>query len=155
GASAPDSGLTVPLRASRSLQWGLWSGDQRIASPRGDLDAASAQSSVCFPCHARRQSLTQHAEPGAPLLDNYLPQLIEPGAYHADGQIDAEDFEFGSFVQSKMYAKGVTCTNCHDTHSLKLRAAGNALCTQCHRADIYDQSSHHHHAATSAGGQCV
>jgi predicted CXXCH cytochrome family protein len=148
-------GLKIDLRASRSIQWGLWSPDQRIASPRGDIPTATRQSASCFPCHSRRRALTQAAAPGEALLDNYLPQLIESGVYHADGQIDAEDFEFGSFVQSKMYGKGVTCTNCHDAHSLKLRASGNALCTQCHRPDSYDRPTHHHHAADTAGSQCI
>jgi predicted CXXCH cytochrome family protein len=152
---ASESGLTVSLHAARAVQWGLWTEDQRIASPRGDVQAATAQSAVCFPCHARRQSLTRAAAPGSAFLDNYLPQFIESGVYHADGQIDAEDFEFGSFVQSRMHAKGVTCTNCHEAHTLQLRAHGNALCTQCHRSAVYDQPTHHHHPATSAGGQCI
>ncbi len=150
-----DSGLVVGLRASRTTQWGFWSADQKIASPRGALADSAAQSESCFSCHARRQALTDAPAPGHPLLDDYLPQLIEPGVYRADGQIDAEDFEYGSFLQSKMHSNGVTCTNCHDAHSLKLRATGNALCTQCHRADYFDRPAHHHHETSSAGAQCV
>ena len=30
------------------------------------------------------------------------------------------------------------CSNCHEPHSLKLRAQGNALCGQCHAADSFD-----------------
>jgi predicted CXXCH cytochrome family protein len=162
--ASSDSGLTVNLRAGRTVQWGFWSASQKIASPHGPLADSVAQSESCFACHARRQALTDTAGPGHALLDDYLPQLIEAGVYRADGQIDSEDFEFGSFVQSKMYGKGVTCTNCHDAHSLKLRAVGNALCTQCHRADYYDQATHHHHAAATtlaaaaparAASQCI
>jgi predicted CXXCH cytochrome family protein len=156
GAS-PDrgNGLVVQLHAGRTVQWGLWSAGQRIASPRGAPEDARTQAQVCFPCHARRQALTDGAPVGQELLDGYLPQLIEPGIYHADGQIDAEDFEFGSFVQSKMYAHGVTCTNCHDPHSLKLKADGNALCTQCHRADVFDVSTHHHQRPQTDAARCV
>mgnify|MGYP003335321860 CR=1 FL=1 len=49
----------------------------------------------------------------------------------------------------------MTCTACHEPHSLRLRAVGNVLCTQCHQADRYDQSSHHHHRPDAAGAACV
>ncbi len=70
--------------------------------------------------------------PGEPYLDGYLPALLEAGLYHADGQIDGEVYEYGSFLQSRMYHTGVTCYDCHDPHTAKLRAEGNALCGQCH-----------------------
>jgi Flp pilus assembly protein TadD len=54
-----------------------------------------------------------------------------------------------------MYAAGVTCSDCHDPHSLAPRAAGNALCTRCHLAERFDTESHHHHTAGSEGAQCV
>lgn len=152
---ASDSGLIVNLRASRTIEWRFWSADQKIASAHGPLADSATQSQSCFGCHARRQAITASPAAGHALLDDYLPQLLESGIYSADGQIDAEDFEYGSFIQSKMHSKGVTCTNCHEPHSLKLRASGNALCTQCHRADYFDQPGHHHHTQNSAGAQCV
>jgi len=94
-------------------------------------------------------------QPGEPLLDGFVPALLTPGLYHADGQIDGEVYEYGSFLQSKMYRQGVTCTNCHAPHSLRLRAAGNAVCAQCHLASKYDSAAHHFHRPDSAGGQCV
>jgi predicted CXXCH cytochrome family protein len=90
-----------------------------------------------------------------PFLDAYLPALLEPGLYHSDGQIDGEVYEYGSFMQGRMHAAGVTCSNCHDPHSLKLRAQGNALCMQCHLPERFDVSAHHHHEPDSAGTQCV
>jgi predicted CXXCH cytochrome family protein len=93
--------------------------------------------------------------PGEPYLDGYLPALLEPGLYHADGQIDGEVYEYGSFLQSRMNAAGVTCSNCHDRHSAKLRAEGNALCAQCHMPAKFDSAEHHHHQPGSAGTQCV
>jgi predicted CXXCH cytochrome family protein len=89
------------------------------------------------------------------LLDAYLPALLEPGLYHADGQIDGEVYEYGSFLQSRMHAAGVTCSNCHDPHSAKLIAAGNALCAQCHLPEKFDVAAHHHHQPGSTGAQCV
>jgi len=93
--------------------------------------------------------------PGGPFLDGYLPALLEPGLYHADGQIDGEVYEYGSFLQSRMHAAGVACSNCHDPHSAKLRAEGNALCAQCHLPEKFDVAEHHHHRPGSAGAQCV
>lgn len=157
GAVRPgtDRGFTVPLLLNQKLQWGFASAAQRIASAQGTPANSGAQVQVCFPCHSRRQALTNGGTAGNELLNDYLPQLIEPGVYRADGQIDAEDFEFGSFAQSKMFAQGVTCTNCHDAHSLKLRAEGNALCTQCHRAEVYDVNAHHHHQPQTEASRCT
>jgi predicted CXXCH cytochrome family protein len=92
---------------------------------------------------------------GAPLLDFYRLQLLDPGAYHADGQIDGEVFEHGSFLQSRMYRAGVTCSDCHDPHSLRLREEGNAVCVRCHRAEAFDTAAHHFHAPGQPGSNCV
>ena len=54
-----------------------------------------------------------------------------------------------------MHAAGVTCSNCHDPHSAKLRAEGNGLCAQCHLPARFDAREHHHHEPGSAGAQCV
>lgn len=134
-AQEGNKGLVVNLRHSRDLAWRFATPDARIAVPDGDLDAARAQADACFPCHSLRQELGA-PQPGKPFLDNYLPTLIEKGIYHADGQIDGEVFEYGSFSQSRMHRAGVNCGNCHDVHSLKLKADGNGLCAQCHQAGI-------------------
>lgn len=47
--------------------------------------------------------------------------LLEEGVYYPDGQILEEDYEWGSFIQSKMYHEGVTCSDCHDPHTARLR----------------------------------
>lgn len=150
-----NKGLLVPSSAMKEIMWGFDSADQRIASPHGDISAAKAENGSCFACHSRRQELTIPSDPSRPFLDNYLPSLLDRGLYHADGQIDDEVFEFGSFAQSKMYRAGVACINCHEAHSLKLRADGNALCLQCHRATAYDTQEHYHHPLGSSGAQCV
>ena len=115
---------------------------------------------LCAPCHARRSQLDDQGTPGGELLDRYLPALLSPGVFHPDGQILDEDFEWQAFTQSKMFAMGVRCTDCHDAHSGRLRAEGNALCTRCHRAERYDAPSHHFHASEaegrpSPGARCV
>jgi predicted CXXCH cytochrome family protein len=54
-----------------------------------------------------------------------------------------------------MYRAGVTCSDCHNPHSLKLRAEGNALCTRCHLSEAFDTPAHHFHSAGAAGSRCV
>ena len=77
--------------------------------------------------------------------ETWRPELLQDGLYFVDGQIRDEVFEIGSFLQSKMAAHGVPCTNCHEPHTAKLKAEGNALCTQCHERR-YDSGQHHFHA---------
>ncbi|HEX6851400.1 MAG TPA: tetratricopeptide repeat protein [Candidatus Polarisedimenticolaceae bacterium] len=100
---------------------------------------------LCAPCHARRTELGDYDHRRSELLDNHLPALLDEGLYHADGQILEEDFEYGSFLQSKMFRMGVRCTDCHDAHSLKLRGEGNGVCLPCHAAATYDDARHHFH----------
>jgi tetratricopeptide (TPR) repeat protein len=89
-----------------------------------------------------------------------LPSLLEDGLYHPDGQILDEVYVYGSFLQSKMYAREVSCPDCHDSHSLKLHREGNELCLQCHQPEVYDTRDHHfhkkiHEGAESDGAKCV
>jgi hypothetical protein len=84
-----------------------------------------------------------------------VPSLLVDGLYHADGQIDDEVYVYGSFLQSKMYAAGVTCSDCHEPHSLELRAPGNGVCAQCHLPAKYDRKSHHFHEPGSEGASCA
>lgn len=120
----------------------------------------------CAGCHSRREPFEGGSPlPGTPFHDAYRLSTLRDGQYHADGQILDEVYVYGSFLQSKMYANGVTCMNCHDPHSAGLRAEGNATCTQCHspagNPDFpslplaeYDDPSHHFHTAGSAGAEC-
>lgn len=120
---------------------------------------------TCAMCHARRSELTAAPQPGQPLLDNYAPVLLTENLYYPDGQQHAEDYVYSSFLQSKMYNMGVTCTDCHNPHTAKLKFAGNAVCTQCHSpagdkrfptaAKLYDDPSHTFHPMGSSGAQCV
>jgi len=106
----------------------------------------------CAPCHARRSSLGPFDYSHPEFLSNAIPQLPTPPTYNIDGQFLDEDYEYGSFTQSRMYMKDVRCGDCHDPHSLKRKAEGNALCTQCHRADEYDTYNHHLHKAKGEKG---
>lgn len=110
---------------------------------------------VCASCHARRTPLTAAIDPARSFPDQFTPALLEDGLYYADGQIHDEVYVWGSFRQSKMAAAGVTCSHCHDAHSLELKARGNALCTTCHAPQVFDTASHHRHDPASNGSQCT
>lgn len=120
-----------------------------------DAQDAHGQVDACARCHSRHHRIGEDDSPSLPLLDALVPEVLRQGLYHADGQILGEVFEYGSFLQSKMYQAGVRCTDCHDPHNLKLKAAGNALCGQCHQAQAYDAPAHHFHRPGSAGASCV
>ena len=70
------------------------------------------------------------------------------------------------FVQSLMYARGVTCFSCHDPHGTEnpgdaCANAGNALCLTCHGPNAQNGphaasiEQHTHHAPDSAGSACI
>jgi predicted CXXCH cytochrome family protein len=115
----------------------------------------TTQIETCAKCHSRRHAIHADFRPGRPLLDYYEPVVLAPGLYHTDGQILDEVYEYSSFLESKMHANRVRCSDCHDPHSLQLKFAGNKLCTQCHIPGKYDTPTHHHHPAESAGASCV
>jgi tetratricopeptide (TPR) repeat protein len=110
---------------------------------------------ACAPCHSRRTSLGTDDHRSNNYYNNYRPQLVTPPLYFSDGQILDEVYVFGSFTQSKMYMHDVRCNDCHDSHSLKLKFDGNALCTQCHRAEEYDTYQHHFHKYANQKGEPV
>lgn len=117
---------------------------------------------ACGRCHARRGVLTGDYAYGQPLLATHAPALLTEGLYYADGQIQDEVFEYGSFRQSRMFQAGVGCSNCHEPHSLRLRAEGNGLCAQCHSPGKYDAAAHTGHLVAPVapegaptGVQCV
>jgi len=114
----------------------------------------TSQMDVCGNCHGRRLRLKEDPS-HEQMMQTWQPELLHEGLYHSDGQMNDEVFNTGSFLQSKMYANGVTCTNCHNPHTGKTVLEGNALCTQCHVKETYDTPKHSFHAENSEGAQCV
>ena len=82
---------------------------------------------TCGLCHARRGEFSEDWGPGQPLSDTHRVSPLTRGLYHADGQMLDEVYNYGSFKQSKMFAAGVTCSDCHEPHAAKLRAGGGRL----------------------------
>jgi len=105
---------------------------------------------VCAPCHSRRTPLKEHFLASDPFLDSFEPDLLRPARYYADGQVEGEVYEWGSFLQSRMYRSGVRCSDCHSPHSGKLYARDNALCVRCHAPARFDVETHSHHSGAEA-----
>ena len=115
---------------------------------------------LCAACHSRRREIGDYDHAQKSMYQSVVPVLLEQDVYHPDGQILEEDYVWGSFLQSKMYANGVRCDDCHDVHSLELHKQGNELCLQCHLGETYDSYGHHFHqkeveGAPSDGALCV
>jgi Tfp pilus assembly protein PilF len=146
-------GLIARLDERRGITWNQNSatGNAARSKPR----ATEREIEVCAQCHARRGQIAEGYTPGKSFLDYYRPALLTSPLYHADGQQRDEVYNWGSFLQSKMYASGVTCSDCHDPHSGKLRAEGDLLCASCHQPSKYDTAAHHHHKPAGAGAACV
>jgi predicted CXXCH cytochrome family protein len=152
-AALRDKGLEILLDERKDVGWGR---DPQTGNPKRSAERRSDKEiQLCARCHSRRSELSEAYRYGAPLMDTHLPVLLEPGLYHADGQIDGEVYEYGSFIQSRMHRAGVTCSDCHEPHSSKLRAPGNAVCLQCHATERYETPKHHFHPAATAGASCV
>jgi predicted CXXCH cytochrome family protein len=147
------NGLTAQLTERRGVHWAT---DSTTGLPRRSVPrTTNAEVEVCAQCHSRRAQVAEGHVAGAPFHDSYIPDLIVTGIYHADGQQRDEDYTYGSFLQSRMFHAGVTCSDCHDPHTQTLRAPGNAVCTQCHTPARFDTPAHTMHPTGSQGAQCV
>ena len=148
-----NEGLEVLFDERHGVVWRYEDG-RPIATRSKKRDTAK-EIETCARCHSRRSTLSENYHPGKPLMDTHLPALLTEQLYFADGQVEDEVYVYGSFLQSKMYHKGVTCSDCHDPHSLQLRAPGNKVCLQCHQASYYNTEKHHFHPEGSDGARCA
>jgi predicted CXXCH cytochrome family protein len=145
-------GFAVALDERRGVSWPMTQAGQSFRStPR----TAAKEILVCAGCHARRAQFSDNPVDVARFYDAFRPALLDARFHYADGQQREEVYEYASFLQSKMYAAGVTCSDCHNPHSGKLRTPANEVCAQCHAPKVFEQPSHHHHGQGSAGAECV
>ena len=145
-------GLVINL-TGKKLKW-EFNTEKGIAYP-DKIIQNNVLLETCARCHARAFRLKDHYFHGQSLLQTHIPATINATNYYIDGQIKEEDYEYGSFLQSRMYAAGVTCINCHDAHSMKIRISGNQLCFSCHAPEKFDLPEHTHHQRNSMGAQCL
>ncbi|PMV85823.1 MULTISPECIES: tetratricopeptide repeat protein [unclassified Pseudomonas] len=159
--------------ASNHLEWTAKKGDLIHAGFAVDLKDkdATVEIETCARCHSRRAPLGDGYTVGKRLMDDYLLSPLTRELYALDGKIKDEVFEHGSFAQSKMFDKGVRCSNCHNPHSTELKAPGNGVCLQCHntagktsvtgvdgkglQAKNYDSIEHTRHTPGQPGSQCM
>ena len=125
-----------------------WYHDPVTGNPQRNVEPAVLRKEVetCGLCHARRGEFSEAWAPGQWLSDTHAVAELSHGLYFADGQMQDEVYNYGSFKQSRMFAAGVTCSDCHDPHSDTLRVSGDGVCLQCHASDKYASAVHSHHA---------
>jgi Flp pilus assembly protein TadD len=137
----------------------IWSHNPRSGELQRNLPTNLLRTEVetCGRCHARRSKISEDWVPGRWLSDTHaIASPLATDVYWTDGQIrDVEEsYNYVPFKQSKMFAAGVTCSDCHDPHSGKQKIAGEGVCLQCH-AESYASAKHSHHEQTNAAPNCI
>lgn len=149
-----EAGFDVNLNDTAGAFWQM---NAATGSAQRSQDRASPQiqPEACGRCHSRRGVITADYEFGRPLTDTHLPSLLDENLYYADGQIQDEVYVYGSFLQSKMYRAGVTCSDCHDPHTAGLKTTGEVseVCAGCHLPGKFASSDHHRHEPADV--ECV
>jgi predicted CXXCH cytochrome family protein len=154
GPDDPSMGLAERFSERRDAIWtrdAATGNANRSSAPR----TLRAEVETCGLCHARRGEFSEDWVPGQWLSDTHVVSSLGRGLYHADGQMLDEVYNYGSFKQSKMFAAGVTCSDCHEPHGAKLRSPGDGVCLQCHSSDKYPAATHHQHAKVSPPLSCA
>ena len=165
-------------------------GSEHVVHPKSKVYLASLsdpirQNEVCLQCHMRNrdkrleeQNLSaiygdardypKGYEAGRPLADYKMVAPFELGhetkEFYANGAAKKNRTQGNEYVHSMMGRHGITCINCHDSHTLQPTAEknnGNALCMKCHAFGSpigpHQQSleAHTHHKKESKGSLCV
>jgi Flp pilus assembly protein TadD len=148
-----DPDLVVRFDERRGRSWKM-DMERGIAIPK-EAAEFRVENEMCARCHARRGLLTEDYLPGQLLAQTHHPALLEEGLYYADGQMEDEVYNWGSFLQSKMYARGITCADCHDAHSAKVKISNDDVCSSCHQPERFATREHHFHDPEREGASCV
>jgi predicted CXXCH cytochrome family protein len=153
--SDPGKGLVVSFDERAGVSWPQ---DSTTLQPRRSAPPAPLRKEVetCGLCHARRGQLSEDWKPGRWLSETHRVALLDRQRFEADGQMrdDEETYNYAPFKLSKMFAGGVTCSDCHDPHSAALKAPGDGVCAQCHAPDKYATAAHRHHAEVTPALGC-
>jgi predicted CXXCH cytochrome family protein len=133
-----------------------WAPGPKTGSPAASSHGAAWNANeTCDRCHSRRGRFTQGWKPGQSLADAYMPVFLTSDLFEDDGQMKDEVFNTSSFQQSKMFAKGVVCTDCHDPHSGTLKATKSEVCSQCHAAEKFTEAAHTGHQPGPNAPDCI
>jgi predicted CXXCH cytochrome family protein len=145
----------------------------------GRMDYVSA-SDTCIQCHSQGRPRTNPMEGkyydwpagyrvGLNLRDYWQLEDHKLGeqtfTHFAEGTAHKNRMQGNDFVQSVMYRRGVTCSDCHDVHGTRnyaqLRKPVNEICLDCHGAGSRNGpreatlAEHTHHKNGSTGAACV
>jgi Tfp pilus assembly protein PilF len=154
GAFAGRYGLLTDLDDTGRAVWEM-NADSGIAARSEPRMRPPIQPEACGRCHSRRSVISTEYGFGKSLLDTHLPVLLDDTLYYPDGQIRDEVYVYGSFLQSRMYQAGVSCSDCHEPHSGRLHTGPDPdeICASCHSPARFASAAHDHHPVGSAG--CV
>ena len=136
-----------------------WYHDPRSGEARRSVPPAVLRKEVetCGRCHARRSEMSEDWAPGRWLSETHVVSPLTEQVYWPDGQMrDVEEaYNYVPFRQSRMFAAGVTCGDCHEPHGGKLRVSGAGVCLQCHATETYASAKHSHHEASARQPDCI
>ena len=161
-------------------------GSEHVAKPtRANILSPSrmnyvAASDTCIQCHSQGQPLKNPIngkyydwpvgfQMGLSLSNFWKLEDHKLGettfTHFADGTAHKNRMQGNDFVQSLMYARGVTCASCHDPHgsdnNAMLIKPVKEVCLTCHGPNTQNGpraptiEAHTHHAANSRGSECV
>jgi len=149
-------GLLILLDERRGVAWPI---NPQTGNASRSVAPATLRKEVetCGLCHARRAGFHEDWMPGQWLSQTHVVEPLARNTYLPDGQVrDVEEpYNYTPFKQGKMFAAGVTCSDCHEPHSAKLRASGEGACLQCHAPDKYADVKHRHHASADPQPTCI
>lgn len=152
----PGKGLLVRFDERRGIAWPI---DAQTGNARRSAAPATLRKEVetCGLCHARRAGFREDWIPGEWLSQTHAVEALARNTYHADGQIrDVEEpYNYVPFKQGRMFAAGVTCSDCHEPHGARLRLPGEGICLQCHAPEKYADVKHRHHAEADPAPTCI
>jgi predicted CXXCH cytochrome family protein len=136
-----------------------WPVDRDSLLPKRSTPAATLRKEVetCGLCHSRREQLSENWTPGRWLSETHRVSLFERQRFEPDGQMrdNEETYNYAPFKLSKMFAVGVTCSDCHDPHSATLKMPGDGVCGQCHPPSRYQSEAHVHHTGVTRPPGCA
>ncbi len=134
---------------------------------------------ICFQCHMSgrppKGKFENYAwpvgfKPGDDLNKSWIyarPTGANSYEMWTDGSAHKNRVQGNTFIQSKMFRKGLRCFTCHDPHGSRFTsftvksAENNSLCLICHGENTTqavfkdDISEHTHHEANSPGSICI
>ncbi|MCW2276508.1 tetratricopeptide repeat protein [Rhodoblastus acidophilus] len=152
-ANDPNKGFAdlIPRRPPAN-----WTPTAATGSPAGGVTRPVGDTvELCARCHARRGTLSEEWKPGKDLAQTHASAYLTHDLFYADGQMQDEVFNDQAFKQSRMYAKGVACLDCHDPHSGKLKAERGEICSQCHEPKNFSDAKHTGHKASPGAPDCI